>query len=227
MSDFASVLKRAVDALGDAPPSAREAIYKRARDALANRLAVVGPTPDAIADRQVQALEEAISEVERSFTDQQDNEAISQIVGLVPASMPTMPEDVSRYEVETQSAPPPAPAASDAELGDRLQAAPVHSPTRDLEGSAGTAGPVPDQANPGETAEPLDGAGTLADDELSLVFRVTRLNGSALGYAFQLEWGASSVCAVCQKWALCIDQIHCWQRSPLPLGVPGPEIALL
>jgi hypothetical protein len=226
MADFASVLKRAVDALGDGAPSAREAIYKRARDTLANRLAVVGPTPDAIADRQVQALEKAILEVERSYADQRENEPISRSVDMAPASAPTMPEDVSRYEVEIQSEPRPPPAASDAVLADSLQAAPVHSPTIDLPDSAGTVGPVPDQANPGETAEPLDGAGTLADDVVLLVSRVTRLNGSALGYTFELKWGASSVCAVCQKWALCIDQIHCWQRSPVPLDVPGSEIAL-
>ena len=228
MADFASVLKRAIDALGDKASGARgrEAVYKRARDTLANRLAMVGPMPDALADRQVQALEDAISEVERSYADQDENGPTSQIVGMAPTPVPTVPEDASRYEVASQPEPSLPPAASAAEPADSPQTAAGRSSTMDLEGSAGLAALVSDQADAGETAEPMDGAGALADNELSLVSQMTRLNGSALAYALQIGWGDSSVCAVCQRWALCIDQTHCWQRSPAPPAAPGPAIAV-
>jgi len=35
----------------------------------------------------------------------------------------------------------------------------------------------------------------------------------ALESAYQLGWTSSSVCGLCNRWALCIDQTHCWNRT--------------
>lgn len=68
MADFAAVLKRTIDALPDNGPAMRGKVYEKARATVAAKLAAISPPPVAsVADRQKQALEDAIHEVEAGY----------------------------------------------------------------------------------------------------------------------------------------------------------------
>ena len=69
MPDYTSILKRSVSTLPDQSPAMREAVYQRARAALARQLTVVDPP---LSTREIEAqhqeLENAVREVEAGFT---------------------------------------------------------------------------------------------------------------------------------------------------------------
>lgn len=68
MADFAAVLKKTLDGLGDTTPAMRARVYDKARDTINTKLAALVPQPPAaVAERQRQSLEEAIASVERGF----------------------------------------------------------------------------------------------------------------------------------------------------------------
>ena len=71
MPDYASILRRSVSALPDASPEMREAVYQRARAALARQLTAVDPplsTRDI--ETQHQELEDAVVRLESEFAPQ-------------------------------------------------------------------------------------------------------------------------------------------------------------
>jgi hypothetical protein len=73
MPDYASILRRSVSALPDATPEMREAVYQRARAALARQLTAVDPplsTRDI--EMQHQELEDAVVRLEAEFVPQED-----------------------------------------------------------------------------------------------------------------------------------------------------------
>lgn len=71
MPDYASILRRSVTALPDPTPAMREAVYQRARAALARQLTAVDPP---LSSREIEAqhqeLEDAVARLEAEFTPQ-------------------------------------------------------------------------------------------------------------------------------------------------------------
>ncbi len=68
MADFVAVLRKTIDGLADNTPAMREKVYEKARATVAAKLAAISPPPAAaVADRQKQVLEDAISQVEAGY----------------------------------------------------------------------------------------------------------------------------------------------------------------
>jgi hypothetical protein len=68
MADFVAVLKKTIDGLGETTPQMRERVYEKARLTVAAKLAAINPPPPAaVADRQKQSLEHAITAVEAQY----------------------------------------------------------------------------------------------------------------------------------------------------------------
>jgi hypothetical protein len=68
MADFVAVLRKTLDGLGETTPETRERVYDKARSTIAAKLAAINPPPPpAVADRQRQALEDAIRTLESEF----------------------------------------------------------------------------------------------------------------------------------------------------------------
>ncbi len=111
MPDYASILRRSISALPDPSPDMREAVYQRARAALARQLTAVDPP---LSSREIEAqhqeLEDAVVRLESEYAAEGSDE-------LVFAPSP---------EPETTYAPAPAPAPPAAR-----QQAPVQPPRHD------------------------------------------------------------------------------------------------
>lgn len=68
MADFVAVLRKTLDGLGDPSPETRQRVYERARATVLAKLQAVSPAPpQSITDRQMRALEDAITVVERGY----------------------------------------------------------------------------------------------------------------------------------------------------------------
>ena len=68
MPDYTSILRRSISALPDASPAMREAVYQRARAALARQLTAVDPPLSTREiESQHQQLEDAVSRIETEF----------------------------------------------------------------------------------------------------------------------------------------------------------------
>jgi hypothetical protein len=68
MVDYAAVLRRTIDALPKNTPEVRERVYDRARQTVRAKLQMINPPPSqALVDKQFNALEVAIAEVETDF----------------------------------------------------------------------------------------------------------------------------------------------------------------
>jgi hypothetical protein len=68
MADYYPLLAKAVSGLKSSTPESRHAIYERARKALLGQLrAMQPPAPEAAIEREAQALDEAITRLEREF----------------------------------------------------------------------------------------------------------------------------------------------------------------
>jgi len=73
MPDYASILKRSVSALPDSSPEMREAVYQRARAALARQLTAVDPPLSTREiETQHQELEDAVVRIEAEFAPQEE-----------------------------------------------------------------------------------------------------------------------------------------------------------
>ena len=103
MPDYASILRRSIAALPDPSPPMREAVYQRARAALARQLTAVDPPLSTREiETQHQELEDAVARLEADFA-------------------PDEPEDESRPTEDYYSPPPvatalrPDPAAAGAD----------------------------------------------------------------------------------------------------------------
>lgn len=115
MADFAAVLKKTIDALPDNGPAMREKVYEKARATVAAKLAAISPPPAAsVADRQKQALEDAIREVEAGYASP-DTDPFAELENVLAASAAKrQPEAPSRAApVETSVAPPRPTFAAD------------------------------------------------------------------------------------------------------------------
>ncbi|WEX10012.1 hypothetical protein [Chelativorans sp. AA-79] len=121
MADFAAVLRKAVEALKDNTPEAREKIYQKARITIEAKLAAVS-SPPQVAERQRELLEEAIGQVEADYApppasslEDDFDSLLSDLQALeraAPAIRPTEDEEASSNgDAETQwdraETPPP------------------------------------------------------------------------------------------------------------------------
>ncbi|PZO77298.1 MAG: hypothetical protein DI629_14930 [Mesorhizobium amorphae] len=68
MADFVAVLKKTLGGMGEPSPQMRTRVYDKARATIEAKLAALNPpAPEAVAQRQRQALEDAIASVERDY----------------------------------------------------------------------------------------------------------------------------------------------------------------
>ena len=75
MPDYASILKRSISALPDPTPEMREAVYQRARAALARQLTAVDPPLSTREiETQHQELEDAVARLEADYTNDEPEE---------------------------------------------------------------------------------------------------------------------------------------------------------
>ncbi|PZU19263.1 MAG: hypothetical protein DI589_21755 [Shinella sp.] len=107
MADFVAVIRRAVDGLANNTPEMRVKVYDKARSAVVRQLESMKPRPpEALFQRQLSKLEEAITEVEAEHA-----EALPADDGITPAPVPVAePEPVpaeSAEEAPVYQAPVP------------------------------------------------------------------------------------------------------------------------
>src|SRR4029453_6451475 len=103
MPDYASILRRPVSPLPDASPEMREAVYQRARAALARQLTAVDPPLSTREiETQHQELDDAVVRLEAEFAPQEEPgdgiETLSRDDFLYSA--PAVAAPVSSAEVE-------------------------------------------------------------------------------------------------------------------------------
>lgn len=110
MADFVAVLRKTIGGMGETTPETRERVYEKARSTIAAKLAAISPPPPAaVAERQRQALEDAIREVEADYAPEVDvGEPADPLAALenVFASLQEKP-------VATPKPAPPRPSYSD------------------------------------------------------------------------------------------------------------------
>lgn len=84
MADFVAVLRRTLDGLNDPSAEMREKVYNKARSTIEAKLAAINPPPpQSVVDRQKQALEEAIAEIEATYATLEldiDDEALDDLL---------------------------------------------------------------------------------------------------------------------------------------------------
>ena len=227
MADFVAVLKNAIDGLGDDSPAMREKVYQRARATLAARLATVGPTPVAVAERQTRVLEDAIAEVERSYPDQVDDDPFADLANVFPQThqsrqaTPVHTDATERLGLTRETEDNPEETQDTTALINVTSVGRT-SASQDislLDPSAGAQQPHesigPDfQVQADATASFGDKAFEMpASNEAAAESGEMHLSVLVLESAYQLGWSSSSACGLCHRWALCIDQTHCWNRT--------------
>jgi hypothetical protein len=119
MADYYSLLARAVAALPQAAPEARQAVYERARKALFNQLrSVQPPVAEADIEAEGRALDEAIARLELETVRE---EAAAAVAAAVAPEPPPAPSPAPRAAPSPAPERPPAAApASFAETEDRV-----------------------------------------------------------------------------------------------------------
>jgi len=121
MPDYASILKRSIETLPEKTPDMRQAVYDRARAALARQLTSVDPPlgPESI-ELQHQHLEDAISVVESDFSPTAAGAGETPGDAAGNGDMPVdtgLPGDEYPADVPAAgSEPPPAPGPDELEL---------------------------------------------------------------------------------------------------------------
>ncbi|MEM9999443.1 MAG: hypothetical protein AAF940_01065 [Pseudomonadota bacterium] len=81
MAEFAAILRKNIEKLGETTPETRTKIYEKAREALDRKISAMDPAPPkAAVDRQFAKLDEAIDEIEAEYAE--PPEAVPQDDGL-------------------------------------------------------------------------------------------------------------------------------------------------
>lgn len=125
MADFVAVLKKTLAGLGETTPEVREKVYQKARATVGAKLAALNPPPPAaVADRQRQALEDAIRQIESEYASVETPPPASEdplaeldalFAGLskpkVPASRPAASTSASSAAITASTQPEQAAAA--------------------------------------------------------------------------------------------------------------------
>jgi hypothetical protein len=205
MSDFAAVLRNAIDGLNDNRPAIRQKIYERARLTLATRLESVGPAPEAVVERHKRVLEHAIAEVESEYGEQ-----------------PTDPVPPNLFDCWDK-----VPSRRDAalQIDEEGLEAPRLGANKEGPQNIGDINGLPNESdlNPLDLADfEVRGEATIPayDQPLTELFSTgpEQIESIAIGQLSltcvqEIAWAKSSLCGLCEKWALCIDQTHCWHRA--------------
>lgn len=107
MADFVAVLRKTIDGLADPTPELRQRVYAKARATIEQKLVTLN-APEAVATRQMKALDDAIAEVEASFAP-----AAEDVAAPVPEPLPVAPPPVPvavapTPAIKSELATPPA-----------------------------------------------------------------------------------------------------------------------
>ncbi len=150
MADFVAVLKKTIDAQADKSPELRQRVYAKARATIEQKL-VTANASQAVASRQRQLLEDAISEVERFYApgvafEPEPNDALEEFLRHADQSMPAPAHDEEEPEPVRPTRPTgrpvgnerrePAAPADDEEPGFSADAADRESWRQDSEAAA-------------------------------------------------------------------------------------------
>lgn len=131
MADFVAVLKKTLDALGDAPPQLRQRVYAKARTTVETKLAAITPAPpQAVVERQRQALEDAIATIEKEYADRAGpkiSEDPLRELDDVFASIERQKEGPSQTQAP-EVVPDPAPSSAEAPSVESTVATPPIAP---------------------------------------------------------------------------------------------------
>jgi hypothetical protein len=111
MADFVAVLKKTIDGLGETTPEVREKVYQKARATVGAKLAAINPPPAAVAERQRQALEDAIRKIEGDYA------------AKATAADPLAELDALFAELKPKAKAPPPPAPVPAQGGNTVKPA--------------------------------------------------------------------------------------------------------
>lgn len=164
MADFAAVLRKTLEGLGDTTPAMRARVYDKARGTITAKLAALNPPPPAsVAERQRKALEDAIASVESSFAapapaeDPLDElENVFSSINAQRTSPPPLRRTAPAASAPanpTAAAPTPRPAASPRPPA---MSRPAASPPKP---APAPARPEPEPVNPFEDEPELDRLG--------------------------------------------------------------------
>ncbi|MEZ5812491.1 MAG: hypothetical protein R3D45_13855 [Rhizobiaceae bacterium] len=172
MADFVAVLKKTLDGLDDPTPEMRERVYAKARTTIAAKLAALNPPPAAaVIDRQTEALEKAIAEIEADLTQNGggangDDDPLAEFVSGAAFGTPAAPTPVA----PVPAVPPPAPSVQMPEptaVAGEPEIAPSPAPS-----------PEPAAADvPGNGAKPEPAAGSGPDVAAIAAAAPTRKRG--------------------------------------------------
>lgn len=119
MADFVAVLRKTIGNLGENTPEMREKVYEKARATISAKLAALNPQPpQAVIDRQLQALEDAVKVVRAEYEPQDvaEDDGLEDIFSSMvdadpePARDPGL-DDTSRSGRDDIVAPVPPKAA--------------------------------------------------------------------------------------------------------------------
>lgn len=108
MADYVAVLKKTIDGLGNTTPEIRKKVYEKARAAISKKLMAIDPPPaKEVFDRQMQALDQAVEQVEAEYGAQSADQAVSE--PEVAANDAVAPEvgSVASERWDDKGAPPP------------------------------------------------------------------------------------------------------------------------
>ncbi len=113
MADFVAVLKKTLEGLSDTTPLMREKVYEKARITIASKLAAMNPPlPEAVVQKQKQALEEAIVNVEGEYS-RKALDPLSELESVFASLKNPDPRAVLKEPVRPPAAEKPAqPAAT-------------------------------------------------------------------------------------------------------------------
>ncbi|HMF66002.1 MAG TPA: transcriptional regulator [Phyllobacterium sp.] len=115
MADFVAVLRKTIDGLADPTPALRQRVYAKARATIEQKLATLD-APEAVATRQIKALEDAIAEVESDFT--------PAVEDIVPEAVPVPPPIPTPKPIASTVASAPTGAKSAAPSFTKVDAQP-------------------------------------------------------------------------------------------------------
>jgi hypothetical protein len=116
MADYYPLLKRAVAALPNSTPAARQSIYERAKKALLGQLTAMQPPPPAGAiEREAQALDEAVARIERELSEAAEAEAVKSAAAAVKPAADSVKSATPAVEPEAPAVEPAAAEAPRAE----------------------------------------------------------------------------------------------------------------
>jgi hypothetical protein len=201
MTDFVSIL-RGDRRAQQQRPEMRGRVYQRGQVTLWTRLALIGPPPATVVERHTRALEEAIANVQGLYG------------GESQGNQSTSPIDDRRNE---QSCKGEAPA--DLQLptsNGQPQEASTDRPNFPTFKEQAAAEHCDDSGGPTHVSRPV-AAAALEQAEPTLSVELTK------AFTCNLEWPDSSRCAICSKWATCVDLEQCWNRVDADTVVLNPR----